>query len=99
MSQDEKLKLARDVVRKRLPDKPTWTEVYCEHLEVALAAIEATEARVAEMKSEAAFLIDRIMNLDQGSMDKDTARDLYGHVMPSVERLRTYLKDNSNEQR
>lgn len=61
-------------------------------LRCARAALTAANSRAQVIRAEAQFLIDR---LDEFAPDIDTAnneRDFYGHVEPSIARLRALLQ-------
>lgn len=46
---------------------------------------------VAVLVSEAAFLLDRLSDMEQCLVDDDLCREYQGHVVPSAERLRMLL--------
>jgi hypothetical protein len=56
----------------------------------ALPPAELEEPTPEMIAEEAQFLINRLIELDWCDLD-DTARDYYGHVVPSLSRLSGYL--------
>lgn len=61
------------------------------------ATITALRQQVAELEGEAKFLCDRIDQLDWSMDFEDFARDFTGHVEPSWERLRSIIRNRSND--
>ncbi|MDL2200699.1 hypothetical protein QQF45_16775 [Halopseudomonas aestusnigri] len=59
------------------------------HLENTNAAPAAQG--VSGLVSEAAFLLDRLSDMEQCLVDDDLCREYQGHVVPSAERLRVLL--------
>ena len=52
-----------------------------------------------EVEREAAFLLDRLSELEWSDIPDDFWRDWNGHVEPSLARLRAALKGSSHDQR
>ena len=57
---------------------------------------EALVKRIEEVEAEARFLLDRLDELSFDDID-GVSRDYYGHVIPSIERLRIMLDRKKGE--